>query len=140
MAEFKVAGIDGVMLSLGEAAEIPEDVLDQMLQAQADIAVPAIKAKGQAYGLVRTGQMLRSIKAGKPKWAKGVRVQYITPTGSRRRGKTETRNAEIAFIAEYGKRNQKARPFMRDAIEAAGDSMEQAAAARYDAWLQSKDL
>ena len=140
MAEFKVDGIDGVMLSLSEVAEIPEDVLDEMLQAQADIAVPAIKAKGRSYGLVRTGKMVESIRAGKPKRVKGVRCQYITPTGSRLRGNVKTRNAEIAFIAEYGKRNQKARPFMKDAIEAAADSMEQAAAARYDAWLQSKNL
>ena len=42
--------------------------------------------------------------------------EKITFDGTRRRGKTTTRNAEIAFVNEYGKRGQDARPFMRTAL------------------------
>jgi hypothetical protein len=41
----------------------------------------------------------------------------ISFDGTRRRGNTDTRNGEIAFVNEYGKRGQPARPFMRTALE-----------------------
>ena len=47
----------------------------------------------------------------------------VTFSGTRTRGRTRTRNAEIAFINEYGKRNQPARPFIRTAAETGGDQI-----------------
>lgn len=51
-----------------------------------------------------------------------------------------TRNAEILFVNEYGKRGQKARPAIRDANEACAEQMVSAQMAVYDKHLRSKDL
>lgn len=140
MATFAFKGLDSLMLSLEQVAAIPEDIQDEMLNAQADVVVPAQQSKARAYGVEDTGLMIRSIRKGEPKTKKGARVLYITPVGSRIRGKTKTENAAIAFVNEFGSRHQKARPFMRDANEACAEETTQAAFRVYDAWLKSKNL
>lgn len=62
---------------------------------------------------------------------------YVTPQGVNDR---EERNAAVAFINEYGKRNQAPRPFIATANEAAATPAVEAAAEIYDAFLQSKGL
>ena len=140
MAEFKAGGIDELMLSLQEIASIPADVQDEMLNAQADVVVAAQQAKGRAYGVEDTGLTLRKIGKTRVKLKKGVRVIYVYPQGSRRRGKITTRNAEIAFVNEYGKRGHRARPFIRDANAESEKQTTEAAAAVFDRWLTSKNL
>lgn len=140
MAEIGFVGLDDLMLSMEEIAQIPDDVKDEMLDAQADVVVSAQRAKARAYCVQDTGLVISSIKKGKPKWKKGVRVIYITPSGTRRRGKQTVRNAEIAFINEYGTKRQSARPFVRDANEASAEATTQAGFEVYDKWLKSKNL
>ena len=142
MATMSFDGADDLIQSIQELTEMPESVLDDMLQAQAAVTIPAIQAKGRAYGVVDTGQSLASLKPGKPKWNRDrtARELYISPTGFRRRGRTVTRNAEILFVNEYGKRGQKARPFMKDGGEAAAESQEKAAMTVYNGYLNQKDL
>ena len=43
MAQFNAKGIDGLMLSLEEFAEIPDAVVEQMLEAGGDVVVAAHK-------------------------------------------------------------------------------------------------
>ena len=140
MAEIGFSGLDDLILSMEEIAQIPDEVQDAMLNAQADVVTAAQKAKARAYGVQDTGLVISSIKKGKPKRKKGVRVIYITPSGTRRRGKQTVRNAEIAFINEYGDRRQRARPFIRDANEACAEATTQAGFEVYDKWLKSKNL
>lgn len=140
MAQFKTSGLDELSLSLQEIAQIPEDVVGEMLNAQADVVVEAQKAAAKALGVEETGLTIRSIKKGRVKLKKGRQVLYITPTGSRRRGKKRVRNAEIAFINEFGKRHQKARPFVRTGNETSAGKATEAAMAVYDRWLKSKNL
>lgn len=140
MAEIGFVGLDDLILSMEEIAQIPDEVQDAMLNAQADVVTAAQKAKARAYGVQDTGLVISSIKKGKPKRKKGVRVIYITPSGTRRRGKQTVRNAEIAFINEYGDRKQRARPFIRDANEASAEATTQAGFEVYDKWLKSKNL
>ncbi len=140
MAEIGFSGLDELMLSMEEIAQIPDEVQDAMLNAQADVVTAAQKAKARAYGVQDTGLVISSIKKGKPKRKKGVRVIYITPSGTRRRGKQTVRNAEIAFINEYGTKRQRARPFIRDANEACAEATTQAGFEVYDKWLKSKNL
>lgn len=140
MAEIGFSGLDELMLSMEEIAQIPDEVQDAMLNAQADVVTAAQKARARAYGVQDTGLVISSIKKGKPKRKKGVRVIYITPSGTRRRGKQTVRNAEIAFINEYGDRRQRARPFIRDANEACAEATTQAGFEVYDKWLKSKNL
>ena len=143
MAEFSCNGLDGLMLSLQEIAEIPENVQDEMLHAGAEVVAKAQREKVRAYGIYDGSSpkhVADSIKHGKVKLKKGQRIIYVSPTGSRRRGKTVTRNSEILFVNEYGRRGQKARPAVRDANEACAEQMVNAQMAVYDKHLRSKDL
>lgn len=141
MAEFKAVGLDELALSLQEIAEIPEDIQDEMLNAQGDIVAQEQQATARRYGIQRTGLVIRSIRKGKVKLDKhGNRVLYVTPVGSRVRSGKKTSNAEIAFLNEYGTRRQKARPFMRDANERSAEAATQAAADIYYRWQDSRGL
>lgn len=141
MAEFKAIGLDELSLSLQEIAEIPEDIQDEMLQAQGDIVAQAQRESAQRYGIQRTGTLIRSIKPDRVKRDKhGNRVLYVTPVGSRVRGGKKTTNAEIAFLNEYGTRRQRARPFMRDANERSAEEATQVAADIYYRWQESRGL
>lgn len=138
MANLSFSGIDGLMLSMQEAAEIPDDVAEAMLQAEAEIVEQAQIAYGMQMGVYRTGETLASIRPGKMKRGRnGGRMIYVTPQGVNDR---EERNAAVAFINEYGKRNQAPRPFIATANEAAATPAVEAAANIYDAFLQSKGL
>lgn len=138
MANLSFSGIDGLMLSMQEAAEIPDDVAEAMLQAEAEIVEQAQIAYGMQMGVYRTGETLASIRPGKMKRGRnGGRLIYVTPQGVNDR---EERNAAVAFINEYGKRNQAPRPFIATANEAAATPAVEAAANIYDAFLQSKGL
>ena len=141
MAEFKAIGLDELMLSLQEIAEIPEAVQDEMLNAQGDVVAREQQESARRYGIQRTGLTIRSIRKGKVKLDKhGNRVLYVTPVGSRIRGKKKTSNAEIAFLNEYGTKKQKARPFMRDANERSAEAATKAAAEIYYRWQESRGL
>ena len=143
MAELTCYGLDGLMLSLKEIEEIPAEVQDEMLLAGAEVVAKAQREKVMDYGIYDGSSpkhVADSIKPGKVKLKKGQRIIYVSPTGSRRRGKTVTRNAEILFVNEYGKKRQKARPAVRDANEASAEATVTAQLAVYDKYLRSKDL
>lgn len=140
MAEFSASGLDELMLDLAAIAEIPEDVQDEMLISMAEIVAAAQRKKARAYGVQDYGLTIRKIKPGKIKMKKGVRTIYVTPTGTRKRGEQRVRNAEIAFVNEYGTTSQKARPFVRDGNEASAAESTAAALEIYDRFLQSKNL
>ena len=140
---FTVSGLDEFSLSLQELAALPDTVQDDMLEAGAEVVAKAQRDKVMAYGIYdreSTQHVAESIKPGKVKVKKGRRVIYVSPTGKRKRGNTETRNAEILFINEFGKRGQSARPAVRDANEACAEATTQAEFQVYDKWLKSKNL
>lgn len=147
MPKVEIDGLDDLLLSFRELAQIPDEVVDDMLNAQADIAAAAQQeeAKKMLVGDYVTGTTALSIKKGKIKLKNGQRVLYVTPTGTRKRGKrkiSKTRNAEIAFINEYGDPGRRipARPFIRTANERTAAQQEKAALKAYDDYLKSKGL
>lgn len=140
---FKVNGLDGLSLSLQEMAALPDTVHDEMLLAGADVVAKAQKQKVLAYGIYdrdSTQHVADAIKPGKVKLNRGERVVYVSPTGTRKRGNKTTRNAEILFVNEYGKKWQEARPAVRDANEACAAAMTQVQFEVYDQWLKSLGL
>lgn len=138
MAQLSFSGLDDLMLSMQEASEIPDDVAEAMLQAEAEIVERAQIAYGMQMGVYRTGETLASIRPGKMKRGRnGGRMIYVTPQGVNDRGE---RNAAVAFINEYGKRGQPPRPFIAAANEAAATPAVEAAAKIYDEFLKSKNL
>ena len=138
MATYSVDGLSDLMLSMQQIAEIPDDIQSEILNAQADIVASEIRSKGEAYGIYRTGQTLAHIRKGKVKRDKnGNRYILITFNGKNAKG---TRYAEIAFINNYGKKNQKARPFVTDARQSSEAKARDKAAHVYHDWIKSKNI
>lgn len=143
MARVEFSGIDELSLSLKEVAELPDEVIDAMLDARADVVVAAQRESAQKMlvGPYATGETARSIKKGKPKLRDGHRVVYVTPTGSRKRGRAKAvRNAEIAYEDEYGKKGVPARNFIRTANESCADAATAAEFEVYSRYLEEKGL
>lgn len=138
MAKFEVSGMSEVEKLFGRLENIPEDVQDEMLRQGAAVLEEGQRKQARAFGVEDTGLVIRKIKAGKVKRLKdGGKAIYVTPTGTRTRGKTKTRNAEIAFVAEYGKKGQKARPFLATAMVKEEDSIIAAEDKVYGEYLES---
>lgn len=138
MAQLSFSGLDDLMLSLEEVAEIPDEVAEAMLTAEAKVVEDAQIAYGMQMGVYRTGETLASIHPGRMKRGRdGARIIYVTPQGRNEKGE---RNAAVAFINEYGKRGQAPRPFIAAANEASATPAVEAAAKVYDEFLKSKGL
>lgn len=137
MARFQVEGLDALSEDLAALAALPDSVIDQVLNAEADIVAEEQRKTARQMGVYQTGTTAGSIKKGKPKKTAEGRAIFVTPTGTNRRG---DRNAEVAFINEYGKKGQPARPFIRTATERAGDRAVEQGQKILDAYLDSKNL
>ena len=142
MAKVEMDGLGELTLSLKEISDLPDAVIDKMLNAQADIAEAAQQeeATRMLVGPYATGTTAMTVRKGKVKIKNGQRVLYLTPVGTRARGKAKTRNAEIAFLNEFGTRKIPARPFIRTANERTAVEQEKAAMRIYDDYLKSKGL
>lgn len=119
MATLEIYGMDDLDAAFNRIGNIPETVTTRALNEMADIAAAAIRRSGEAMG-VRDPEsevhILDKIVKRKPKLTLDGGYQDISFSGTRTRGKTKTRNAEIAFINEYGKRGQQPRPFIGQAM------------------------
>lgn len=170
MAKFSFSRMDGLLLDMQELAELPVEVLDEMLLAQAGVVASAQREEAKKLGMYRTasnhnntrdqwskakrrrnylpgqrksystGALARSVKVAKPKEQKGVRAVSIYFAGTRKRGKTRTKNSEIAFLNEFGTRTINQRNFVRTANQRTAQEATQAAMDVYDRWLKSKNL
>ena len=138
MAMIEVDGLIELGLDFEQLAEMPDTVLEDMLNSAADVVAKAQKDKGLAMNVRDTGDMLDSIRKGRVKRTEDGAVVYIAPRGSR--AGRERNNQVIAFMNEYGTASQPPRPFIRDANEEAADEAVEAAEKVFDTWLQSKDL
>lgn len=122
MATFEVSGFDGLNAALRRISYVPADIKDDALDGMAEVALDKIRAEGASMGVrdpeSGTHILDKLSKNRKAKITDAGGYKLITFSGSRRRGrkKTETRNAEIAFVNEYGKTGQPARPFILTAL------------------------
>lgn len=115
MATLELEGFEDLATSLQRFAAIPEEELKRMVVNMAETALPKIKSKGEALGVrdpMSDVHILDKMKIGKFKKTLTGGYVDITFSGTRMRNETRTRNAEIAFVNEYGKRSQRARPFI----------------------------
>lgn len=102
------------------AAEIPVDIQDEMLNAEADVIQPKIhdNADKLLRGKYFTGTTRDSLSRKKPvNWKNGERQIALVFKGVRVDKNGKRRNAEVAFINEYGSRNKPARPFIQKSID-----------------------
>lgn len=168
MARYNAKGIENLELSMREFAEIPDDVIEEMLEAGGYVVKTAQRRKILALGLVDSGKLRDSIKVVKKAgsvsngWKRFVLVYPAGTHGSYRRrsvtkaykrsrsGRTytvggdirKTTNSEVGFIQEFGapKKGIKPKQWMKLANEESADAMVEAEFAVYDKWLKSKDL
>lgn len=119
MASFEFSGFDDLSAALNRIGQPPDEVKAEALTAMAQVAAGKIKDRGEALD-VRDPEsdvhILDTIKTNKPKLTKDGGSVTITFSGSRSRGGKRVRNAEIAFVNEYGTRKQRARPFIGQAM------------------------
>lgn len=126
MAKLEFEGIDELSKALDRCKNIPFEVKAKALTEMGQVAAAKIKSSGEVMGVrdrTSNTHILDKIKVQKPKETKDGGYVNITFAGSRTRGRTKTRNAEIAFVNEYGKRGQTARPFMGKAMSQYGDAI-----------------
>ena len=126
MASLELEGFEDLEDAFKRISEIPFPVTAEALDGMAEVAAVKIKASGESMG-VRDPEsqvhVLDKITRTKPKQTENGGRCDVTFRGTRTRGRTRTREAEIAFINEYGKRGQPARPFIRQAAEQGADEI-----------------
>lgn len=119
MSDLELSGFDELNDAFRRISNIPFTVTAEALAQMANVAADKIKSTGESMGIrdpESDVHILDKIKPAKPKQTPGGGRCAITFSGTRTRNGRKTRNAEIAFIQEYGKRGQDARPFVRTAM------------------------
>lgn len=139
MASLELQGFENLEDAFQRISEIPFSVTGEALDGMAEVAMEKIYDQGQRMG-VRDPEsdvhILDKIKNNKPKQTESGGYETISFSGSRQRGKSRTRNAEIAFLNEYGKRGQPARPFIGLAMTQNEDAILQPAEKTIGDWIE----
>jgi HK97 gp10 family phage protein len=116
MAQIEFSGIGEMESALSDIANDIDGLADEMLNAMGDVVVPAQKKTASAMlrGKYYKGAVAASITKSRVKIAKkGGKVMFIEFVGTQHGEDLST----IAYINEYGKTNQPARPFIMTANE-----------------------
>ncbi len=144
MAQLEVDGLNGLLEDLEALAGLPDSVADGILEAEADVIVQAQREEigRQWKGPYSEGISAGAVKKGKVKEGRAGRSITVSPQGSRKRGGKSVRNAEIAFINEYGApgRGIAARPAIAAANAKAEEAAVEAGERVFNAYLDSKNL
>ncbi|MBD5356514.1 MAG: hypothetical protein HDR88_06110 [Bacteroides sp.] len=144
MARMEVNGLDALIDDLAALAELPDSVVEGILNAEADVVVPAQRSEieNRWSGPYSMGISANSVKKGDVKKLPDGGAIYIYPQGTRKRGGKSVRNAEIAFINEYGApaRGIAARPAISTATAKSEEQAVEAGEKVYNAYLDSKNL
>ena len=140
--KFEMEGLDALILGLEELAALPDEVLLEMLEAEAEVIKAAqVRSIQETFSAQRTHQLEQSLKVNSQlrRSRNGYAYITMTPSGTRENG---VRNAEVAFVEEFGAKNRgiPAHQWMRRANESAADDAVEAAARVYDQHLEDKGL
>jgi len=135
---FKVSGLSDLMDGFDKLAQLPLRTKNEMLNAGADVLVKEQQrtAKNMLRGEYSIGQLAESITRKKPRATKdgnSVRVVFEGEAGVN----VKTPMGYIAFINEFGKTNQPARPFIKTAIENSADEVAEAEGRVLDDYIDS---
>jgi hypothetical protein len=135
---FTTLGIDRLYKDLSQVAKIPQKVQEDMVDAMADVVEEAqvFFAATMLQGPYYQGDVASSIKKKKPRRTKSGPYVDVVFKGMAH----GTRVAEIAFVNEYGKKSQPARPFIKTANTISDEPSKKAGFAVYDDWLKSKGV
>ena len=142
MATLELQGFEDLEDAFRRISELPFDVSAEALNGMAEVAMDKIRSTGESMG-VRDPESDTHIldkikKASKAKKTETGGYLNISFSGSRKRGKTTTRNAEIAFVNEYGTRGQPARPFIGTAMSRSADEITAPAEKVIGDWIENE--
>lgn len=139
MATLTFTGSEELNDAFARIHHIPFAVTEQALDAMAGVAAGEIKSTGEYMGVRDENSdvhILDQISTKKAKQTDDGGVEKITFDGTRRRHGTSTRNAEIAFLNEYGKRGQDARPFIKTALLKNADQISEPGVKIIGDWIE----
>lgn len=138
MANLDISDFDRYALAFDELAKMPDSVLTEMCEAGGEIIrkTQAKTAERMLQGKYYKGAVAKNVKLGKVRRSRRVVEVYINFEGKQH----GIRIAEIAYINEYGKKNQPARPFIKTANEECADRAVDAAAKIYNDYLDKTGL
>lgn len=142
MAKFSFYGSDGLQAEFSKLERPPQNVISDMLKAMGNVAAKAQRKAALEQGIFdeeSSVHIVDVVTVNKPKLTEDGGTVQITFKGTRKRGDTKTRNAEIAFVNEFGKRGQKARPFIAPSLRANEAKINEAAQAVYNDWADSQN-
>ena len=134
MARFDTTGLDDIISQMQQLKEDEGPVAEEMVNA----AVEEIKFQWQLsagmHGHVRTGAMIESIGIGPgPVRAGSLLYRDVYPHGSDAKG---VRNAEKAFILNYGRSNMPGSYWVEEADENSGEPVQARCEEIWDRFLQ----
>ena len=109
MANIKISGLEDFEKRLLNLESKAEAAVPSMLKAGAEVLVKAEQDEMKALDLVDTGDMMKSVKPTKQKKKGSASYIEVYPQGKDRKGVS---NATKAFVAQYGKSNNPARPWL----------------------------
>ena len=139
MAQISIEGLEELMNDLEAVAELPDGVVYEMLNEQAEVVKRAQVDKINELNLVDSGQLRASIEKTAVKTSGATRYLEVYPQGTRKNG---VRNAEVGFYHEYGVpyKHIPAKNWMYNANEGCAEETTEAARKVYDNYLTSKNL
>lgn len=119
MARFDTKGLDSVLEEMKNEEALVGPAADAMLMAGAEEVKKAWQRSAEEHGHRETGAMIASIGySGKPKTANDVKSIDIYPQGKDSGGRHKrkpVRNAEKAFVLNYGTSKKPGSGFVDDA-------------------------
>lgn len=144
MGRLTAGGIEEIAGDFAALASLPDRVIESILNAEADVIVSAQRSEIESRwrGPYSAGISAKSVKKGMVKKGRDGRFISVYPQGSRKRGGRSTRNAEIAFINEYGApgRHIAARPAIDTANRKKEKEAIDAGERVYHAYLDRRNL
>lgn len=122
MAQTEIQGLKDVLDLTDNIGRATDQAIESGLIEAGEYMVDQIRAAGSSLGVYRTGSTIRSFKAAKPKKTNAGYYLEIKPYGKNPGG---ARNAEVAFLNEYGvpSKRMAPRPFMQMARDRGEDTV-----------------
>ena len=115
MARLNVTGLDETIEQMKRMGQLTGQVADAMILTGAEVIREHWVASAQSHGHVDTGDMIASIRYAKqPKDVGGMRILDVYPQG---KDEKDVRNAEKAFVLNYGSSSIKASHWVKEANE-----------------------
>lgn len=108
MAKFSVTGLDEIRYQLQARGAKVEGTVNHMLRAGAKVMREKMQASMKEYGLKDTGDLIKSVKAGKIQKTDTGKSITVAPSGKDRRG---VPNAIKAAVYQTGNSKYPARPW-----------------------------